>query len=135
MHESSVKTRGVINSRVAHVVASLGHGDAICVADAGLPISGATMRIDLAVTRGIPSFWDVVDNILEELGVEGVIIAEEMTQDPKLYKELLERFHEREITSVSHEEFTKLVPLTKATIRTGEFTPFANVILQSGVPF
>jgi D-ribose pyranase len=130
-----MKTRGVINSRVAHVVAALGHGDAICVADAGLPISGATMRIDLAVMRGIPSFWDVVDNILEELEVEGVIIAEEMTQDPELYKKLLERFHKREITSVAHEEFTKLVPLTKATIRTGEFTPFANIILQSGVPF
>jgi D-ribose pyranase len=36
---------------------------------------------------------------------------------------------------VSHEEFKKLTSAAKAIIRTGECTPYTNIILQSGVNF
>jgi D-ribose pyranase len=39
------------------------------------------------------------------------------------------------IVIVSHEEFKKATGDAKAIIRTGEFTPYANVILKSGVVF
>ena len=36
---------------------------------------------------------------------------------------------------VSHEEFKEKTAYTKAIIRTGEATPYSNIILQSGVLF
>jgi len=40
-----------------------------------------------------------------------------------------------EIEYVSHDEFKQLSKEVKAVIRTGEDTPYANVILQSAVIF
>ena len=39
------------------------------------------------------------------------------------------------ITKVSHEEFKKLTKESKAVVRTGECSPYANIILKSGVVF
>jgi len=36
---------------------------------------------------------------------------------------------------VSHEELKRLSQKAAAVVRTGEFTPYANVILYSGVVF
>jgi len=40
-----------------------------------------------------------------------------------------------EVTFVSHEAFKKQSGQSKAIIRTGEATPFSNIILQSNVIF
>ena len=39
------------------------------------------------------------------------------------------------LTEVSHEEFKLLNKASKAIIRTGECTPYANILLKSGVVF
>ncbi|PWZ51795.1 D-ribose pyranase, partial [Staphylococcus pseudintermedius] len=50
-----------------------------------------------------------------------------------LYEKIKETDVEREF--VSHEAFKKLTQDTVAIIRTGEATPYANVILESDVLF
>ncbi|RIO78192.1 D-ribose pyranase, partial [Staphylococcus haemolyticus] len=40
-----------------------------------------------------------------------------------------------ELEQVNHETFKALTKNAKAIIRTGEATPYANIILQSGVIF
>jgi D-ribose pyranase len=57
-----MKKSSLINAPVSRVVASMGHTDALCIADAGLPISSRTERIDLAVKPGLPPFLDVLEN-------------------------------------------------------------------------
>jgi len=42
------------------------------------------------------------------------------------------RIHDFVVETLSHVEFKKLTASTKAIVRTGEFTPFANVILVAG---
>ena len=39
------------------------------------------------------------------------------------------------LTLISHEELKARLPQTQLVVRTGESTPFANVILHCGVPF
>lgn len=39
------------------------------------------------------------------------------------------------VTEVPHSNFKTLTAASKAIIRTGECTPYANVILKSGVTF
>ena len=50
-----MKKGTLINSEISHLVARLGHGDAVTICDAGLPVPPGVPRIDLAVCRGLPT--------------------------------------------------------------------------------
>lgn len=131
-----MKKGALINSEIAYVISKMGHTDMLTICDSGLPIPQNTQRIDLALKKGIPSFLDTLDTVLEELKVEEIIIASQMEDiSPKLYEEMLKRFKDIKIVKVEHEEFKNITKDSMAIVRTGEFTPYANVILKSGVVF
>lgn len=126
----------LINSEISYEISKMGHTDSLVVCDSGLPIPSGIKRIDLALKKGLPTFLDTLDTVLEELQVEEVIIAKEIIEVSNgLYKEIQNRFGNIKITTVSHDEFKALTKDSKAIVRTGEFTPYANVILKSGVVF
>jgi D-ribose pyranase len=128
-----MKRIGVINAPLAGVIASLGHNDTLVVCDAGLPIPATTQRIDLALTRGVPGFMETLQVILSELYVERAIVAEEMLQtSPALYVQMQALLGETGIETIAHVEFKKQTGTSRAVVRTGEFTPYANVILVAG---
>ncbi|TEU14503.1 MAG: D-ribose pyranase [Anaerolineales bacterium] len=131
-----MKKIGVLNRDISEVVASLGHKDTLVIADAGLPIPAETRRIDLALTEGIPSFLDTLRVVLTEMQVERAIVAEEMLEaSPNVYQALNELLGDVSIETVTHLIFKEKTRSARAVIRTGEFTPYANVILVSGVIF
>jgi D-ribose pyranase len=131
-----MKRNGILNSHISKVLADLGHTDYIVIADAGLPVPEGVKKIDLAVKSGMPSFIDVVNAIEEDMVIEKVIIASEIEgRNPEHANYLNDKFTDTEIGHVSHEEFKQLTKQAKAVIRTGEITPYANCILQSGVFF
>ena len=131
-----MKKSTLINSEISYVISKMGHTDSITICDSGLPIPSEVQRIDLALKKGLPTFLDTLDSVLEELQVEEVILASEIIQvSNDLYKEIFKRFENVKITTVSHEEFKNLTKSSKAIVRTGEYTPYANVILKSGVVF
>ncbi len=134
----------LLNSPISSVISRLGHTDKITIADAGLPIPSSVERIDLALTQGIPDFMSVLQTITHEMQVEAVMLAEEIkTINPSLFNEIIAYLHllEQEqkkpiqIMYVSHEAFKKQLTENKAVIRTGECTPYANIVLFSGVTF
>src|SRR5690625_1953155 len=137
-----MKKGGVLHPQLARVIAELGHMDTIVIADAGLPIPTGCERIDLAYAPGKPPFIDVLDAVLEELEVERAIITREIeSDDGPMHDSLVERLEaipkvsRAGIDHVGHEEFKLLTWEAKAVIRTGETTPYANVILRCGVTF
>lgn len=126
----------LLNSNIVEVISKMGHMDTIAIGDCGLPIPEEVERIDIALKRGTPSFLDTLDSILEEFEVEAVVLAEEIKENnPAIYNEILKRIDESKISFVSHIAFKKRTEKVKAVIRTGENTPYANIILQSGVVF
>lgn len=128
-----MKKGGVINQPIATVISGLGHSDMITIADAGLPIPDGTRRIDLALTAGVPSFIQTLQVVLEELLVEKAIVAEEMKSvSPQVYRAVSEILGDVPIELVPHLLFKEHTAGSKAIIRTGEFTPYANVILIAG---
>ncbi len=138
-----MKKSGLLHPELSHVIASLGHTDILVIADAGLPIPEGVPRIDLAYTAGQPPFLSVLEAVLAEMEVESATLALEM-QDitPKaFYKKVLGRLEhlpkvkKQGVHFISHEDFKAQTLHAKAIIRTGEFTPYANVLLQSGVVF
>ncbi|WP_024872554.1 D-ribose pyranase [Tolumonas lignilytica] len=139
-----MKKHVLLNAPLSHVIATMGHTDQLVVCDAGLPIPAAPERIDLAVSRGVPKFMDVVQAVTAEMQIEQVILTHEFAEvSPALHIELVahlehlaeEQGHTITFEYVSHEEFKELTHLGRAVVRTGECTPYANVIFVSGVVF
>ncbi|MDC7233832.1 MAG: D-ribose pyranase [Spirochaetales bacterium] len=139
-----MKKSMLLNSKISSVIASMGHTDSITIADAGLPIPDVVERIDLAVSKGIPSFKDVLAAVLDELCIEKVVFAEEIrNENSEGLDEIQNMLVQYEKTTgfkpamsfIPHEDFKKLTAESKAVIRTGEVLPYANIILYSGVTF
>lgn len=131
-----MKSRGVLHPALSRALSETGHGDRIALADAGLPIPVATPRIDLAFAPGQPELLSVLDAVLSELRVEAYIVAEESGREaPWLLEALERRLPDAEVIRVTHEALKAATRDVRAVVRTGEFRPYANVLLQSGVDF
>ncbi len=108
-----MKKGTVLNSEISSVISRLGHTDTLVVCDAGLPIPNSTARIDMALTRGVPSFMQVVDVVTREMQVEAAILATEIKQqNPQLHETLLTHLEQLQqhrntikISYTTHEQF------------------------------
>ena len=135
-----MKKNGILNSDISRVLSYMGHTDQIAMGDCGLPIPEETERIDLALKFGVPGFMEVLCEVKKEMKIEKIILAEEIkTKNPEILKQILQLFdraeEDCEIEYVSHEELKEKTHTCKAVIRTGETTPYANIILQSACLF
>lgn len=145
-----MKRKGILNRQLLEMLSIVGHGDRIVITDRGFPIpqNGATRVIDLGIVPGVPSFADVLFPLLDELIVEGYILAEETFT---YNKEIIEQVRNHPAIMepegmteqiIPHTDFKDMVlsrdpdrvPLT-GYIRTGEFTKYTNIILICGVAF
>lgn len=133
-----MKRHGILNSDISRVVSYMGHTDCICIGDCGLPIPDETERIDLAVKFGVPTFMDVLKEVGNDMKIEKIVLAEEIKEhNPQVLAEITEYFkgQDVEVEYVSHVGLKQMTRECKAVIRTGETTPYANIILQSGCIF
>ena len=135
-----MKKGKLLNSELSYEIAKIGHTSHITLCDAGLPFPKGVKRIDLAIEAGYPSFIKTLDAILSEMMVEEIVLASEIkTINPKVYNEILETFVKNgmnpKVVEVSHTEFKEITKESEAIVRTGECTPYAHIILKSGVVF
>ncbi len=131
-----MKKRGIINAQLAGLVAGLGHKDLFMIADGGMPVPKGVEIVDLALCGGVPSFRQVMDAVLDEVQVEGYTLAEEIVENnPELLSYIREKLDGVESEMISHEELKKRSAGLKFVIRTGEFTPYPNIVLRAGVAF
>jgi D-ribose pyranase len=108
----------------------------LVIGDAGLPIPLGVPRIVLALSQGIPGFVETLRVILTELKVERIILAHETGQvSPHILGAIQELLPDVRTEYVPHEEFKEITRKAFAIVRTGEFTPYANIILSAGVVF
>ncbi len=120
-----MRKRGLLQHALAGTIASMGHTDLLVIADAGLPVPPGVACIDLAVRCGLPPMLDVTRAVADEL----------LARDQALPATLRELFPHGRFRSVSHDELKRLSARARAIVRTGECTPYHNVILVSGVTF
>ena len=131
-----MKKSGVLNAQLSHVIATRGHTDTLVVADAGLPVPPGVECVDLAVTAGLPALLDVLRAVAGELQVEGLMVADELlARDSPLPDAFRAVFPGVLLAHTPHEEFKRASAHARAIVRTGETTPYANVLLRSGVTF
>lgn len=133
-----MKRNGVLNSGLSLIIASMGHTDKLVICDSGLPIPKNSDVVDLALTKNIPRFIDTLKVILEELEVEEAIVSNELVKgNTKYFKEITLLLNGTKIKKVNHEKFKEITRNggNVTFVRTGEATPYANIILVSGVTF
>lgn len=131
-----MKKTGLLNSSISDVISKMGHTDGLAIGDCGLPIPDQTQRIDVALIKDVPGFIQTLKVVLSELQIEEVEIAKEtMEVSPGLYEEINKVIGAVKIKLITHEELKENLKGCKAVIRTGEQTPYANIILRSGVVF
>jgi len=130
-----VKRSGLLHADLAGHLARLGHTDQLVVADRGLPLPPGVPVVDLALVPGVVDLRTVLDALLAEVVVQAHTIALEAAAGP--FPQWLDaRAHdlgERHVTG--HDELKAMLPGVRLAVRTGEDTPYANVILECGVPF
>jgi D-ribose pyranase len=91
--------------------------------------------IDLALTRGVPGFMETLQAVLTEMQVEHHVLADELPLHSPQLAQQIEALGLPDKRTLSHADFKRMTQSAKAVIRTGEFTPYANIILVAGVVF
>ena len=123
-----MKKSGILNAQLIRCIAELGHKDLFMIGDAGMPIPKGVEIVDLVVCGGVPTFKQVMDAVLAETEVEAYTIANEIEEkNPELLAYIQQSLPEAEESRMSAQ--------CKFAIRTGEFTPYPNIILRAGVAF
>ena len=84
----------------------------------------------------MPTFRQVLDAVLEEAEVEGYYLADEIrTHNEPLHAYLQQKLKGVPAEYMPHGELKAFSAKAKFAIRTGEFSPYPNVILRAGVVF
>jgi len=134
-----MKKTPLLNVALSRLIASLGHGDKVVIGDAGLPVPPQVELIDLALTHGIPDFVSTLKVVLSEMQVESHVLAEEIFDKQPSALTTLETLHAQNALGtrelVNHEQFKALSRQARAIIRTGECSPYCNIVLIAGVTF
>ena len=131
-----MKKSGILNAQLIGCIAALGHKDLFMIGDAGMPIPKGVPIVDLVLCGGVPTFRQVMDAILEETVVEGYTIADEIQEkNPELLSYIQEKLAGAEEERIPHTELKAMSAHVKFAVRTGEFTPYPNIILRAGVSF
>ena len=132
-----MKINGILNREINEVLGKLGHTQKICIADCGLPIPKEVNVVDLSLKIGQPSFIDVLEVINNEMKIEKAYVANEIVENNiEIFKKSCDILNENiNVEFICHEDLKKLCNETLLIIRTGEATPYANIILESGVIF
>ena len=131
-----MKKRGILNAQLSYLLAALGNKDLFMIGDAGMPIPEGVEVVDLVLTAGVPTFKQVLDAVLDEVQVEGYYLAHEIKEfNPELEEYIKAGLPEAEVEYMPHEDLKKFSGKCRFAIRTGEFSPYPNVILRAGVVF
>ena len=131
-----MKKNGVLNQEIIRIIAAMGHTDQLVICDAGLPVPTNIECVDVSVSAGIPDFISTVRAVNEELCIESWLVAEEThIVNPHIYSDLLKILGDYPVKTISHQELKELSHHAIAIIRTGECTPYSNVILVGGTSF
>ena len=128
-----MKRGGILNPALSHLLASTGHTDYFTVCDRGFPVPNGPERIDLALVADIPTVLDVLTAVAAEWSLDRVLIAHEMVAiSPDRAAEMRALLRDIPFERVSHGQLKRLAQSARATVRTGDTVPYANIIVVSG---
>jgi D-ribose pyranase len=128
-----MKRGPLLHPGLHHLLASTGHTDYFTICDRGFPVPIGPERIDLALTDDIPTVLDVLKLVHADFHIDRIVIPAEV-QDiaPHRVAELRAVAPGVLLYPVPHLDFKRMSHTARATVRTGDTTPYGNIIIVSG---
>ncbi len=128
-----MKVGGILHPALNRILTETGHTDLLTICDRGFPVPRGPERLDLALVDDLPTVMDVLLAVRDEFVIDCIIVAEELVEaSPERYALMKSTFPGTDIKLVPHARFKEICPESRAVVRTGDTTPYANVIIVSG---
>lgn len=124
---------GILNPHVLHLLARIRHTNTLVISDWAFPFWPQIETVDLALTHGIPTVLDVLDLITPNFQIGRIWQADEFasSNSPETVARFQKSFGDIPVTREAHVDFKKRVPHAIGLIRTGDPTPYGNLIIES----
>ena len=126
--------QGIIHAQLATALAGLRHTDTFVISDSGFPTARGVEVIDLGVIYGVPTFDSVLDAVAAEVVVEKATMARETCEHNTPQADRI-RAYFPDVAEVSHDDLKLMAASARFVVRTGEATPYSNLVLQTGVAY
>jgi D-ribose pyranase len=128
-----MKKDGILHPGLCELLAATGHTDYVTICDRGFPVPLGPQRIDLALVDDIPTVLDVLRAVSAEWSIDRVIVTQEMTEiSPERVEQIRAILGDAPLEIMPHQRFKQLCATARATVRTADTTPYANIIIVSG---
>lgn len=127
-----IKT-GILNPTVLDLLARVRHTNTLVIADRGFPFWPEIETVDLSLVDDLPTVAQIVTALRPNFVIGHVFAAENVkaANSPEKLARHLAALEGLPVTYLSHAELKQRVPHAIGLIRTGDTTPYANVILES----
>lgn len=119
----------LLHPEVYRVFASSGHTDCITICDRGFPVPLGPERLDLAIADDLPTVLDILRLTADRFPPDRLVVPEEaQVTSPGRVVALRTLLPGTPVDLVPHLEFKEIAASARATVRTGDGLPYANVI-------
>lgn len=124
---------GILNPAVLALLARVRHTNTLVIADRGFPCWPGVETVDLSLVDDVPTVAQVLDALLPGFVVGQAFAADEFSQrnPPGVVEALRARLGAVPLRFEPHVSFKRRVHVAVGVIRTGDTTPYANLILES----
>mgnify|MGYP002142803166 CR=1 FL=1 len=131
-HTTMLKS-GILNPHVLELIARIRHTNTLVISDWAFPFWPEIETVDISLTHGIPTVLDVLDLLTPVFKIGRIWQAEEFVavNAPDIVGRYARSFGEIPLTREAHVDFKKRVPHAIGLIRTGDATPYGNIIIES----
>ena len=124
---------GILNPHVLDLIARIRHTNTLVISDWAFPFWPEIETVDISLTHGIPTVLDVLDLLSPVFKIGRIWQADEFvtSNSAEMVERFAKSFGKIPVTREAHVEFKKRVPHAIGLIRTGDATPYGNIILES----
>jgi len=125
---------GILNPHLLSLLSRVRHTNALVIADRGFPFWPQIETVDISLVDDVPTVLQVLAAIRANFNAVQACMAREFKQyNTAAVREKFARgLREIPTKFEPHVKFKKRVPGAIGLIRTGDTTPYANLILISG---
>ena len=124
---------GILNPQLASLLARVRHTNTVVIADRGFPFWPGIETVDLSVVNNLPTVLQVLAAIRPNCVFGKAWMAQEFLKvnTKPVQKRFITALRGASLKFEPHVDFKKRVPHAIGLIRTGDATPYANMILES----
>jgi D-ribose pyranase len=124
---------GILNPQIHSLLARVRHTNTLVIADRGFPFWPMIETVDISLVDDVPTVLAVLRALRLNFQIGKVWMAQEFlkSNSGKTRSAFAEALKGIELLHEPHSEFKQRVPPAIGLIRTGDTTPYANIILES----